>query len=736
MIEGLETASRAEASNSGKMKPMRPFTARAVFALSLLSVPAFAAAQTTPAPAGASQDDPLLRVGLPTVTVTAQKEPEEIQKLPLSVTAVSKEMIDSAGVRIPSDAAIFSPNTYFTEFSARKLSNARIRGVGSSPNNPAITTVIDGVPQLNANSSSLELLDVQQIEFIRGPQSTLFGRNALGGVINVTSARPGFSKWTGNVAAPFGNFASFDIRGTASGALIADKLSAGAAFSFGTRDGYTVNDVSGDDLDSRSALNAKGQLLWLPAKDWEARVLVTAEHAEDGDYALNDLAALRDNPHHSSRDFEGYTDRTIFGTTILTARKGTRFNLSTTTGFVRWTTEDATDLDYSAMPLITRLNAEEDFQFTQEVRVASAAPAKLTDQLALKWQSGAFFFTQNYQQDAANTFSPFLLSPLVGVPVKQYSPVSDLSDIGFGIFGQGTATFRDTLDIVAGLRVDYESKNADLKTFYDPAVAAPTVVDADDSFANVAPQVAVAYRLRPNRTVYGAFAGGYKAGGFNPASPAGSEAFGEEQSWSYEGGYKSIYFNGRMSFSAALFFIDWNDLQLNVPNLTVPGQIYIANVGGASSKGFELEAQARPLAGVDVFGAFGYTNARFSDGTTALGVDVSDNKVPNTPEFTTSFGVQYGKALSAGTVYGRADVGVYGSFRYDEANTEGQDAYALVNFRGGFRRKIFFAEAWMKNAFDTTYIPVAFAYGPLAPSGFIGENGAPRTFGLNLGFTF
>jgi iron complex outermembrane receptor protein len=736
MIVGLETASSFEASNSGKMKPMRLFTARAVLSLSILSVPAFAAAQTTPPPSTPTQDDPLLRVGLPTVTVTAQKEPEDIQKLPLSVTAVSKEMIESAGVRIPSDAAIFSPNTYFTEFSARKLSNARIRGIGSSPNNPAITTVIDGVPQLNANSSSLELLDVQQIEFIRGPQSALFGRNTLGGVVNVTSARPSFTKWNGGVSAPFGNFASFDIRGHASGALIADKLSAGAAFSYGTRDGYTVNDVTGDDLDSRSALNAKGQLLWLPAKDWEARVIVTAEHAEDGDYALNDLAALRDNPHHTSRDFEGYTDRTIFGTTILTGRKGSRFNVSTTTGFVRWTTEDATDLDYSAAPLITRLNNEEDFQFTQEVRVASAAPARLNDQLTLKWQSGAFFFTQNYQQDAANTIAPFVLSPFVNVPVKQYLPVADLSDVGFGIFGQGTATFRENLDVVAGLRVDYESKNADLKTFFDPAIAPPTVVDTDDSFANVAPQVAVAYRLQPNRTVYGTFSGGYKAGGFNPASPAGSEAFGEERSWNFEGGYKSLFANGRASFTAALFFIDWNDLQLNVPNLAVPGQIYIANVGGASSKGFELEAAARPMAGVDVFGAFGYTNARFSNGTAALGVDVSDNKVPNTPEFTTSFGVQYGKALSVGTVYGRADVGVYGSFKYDEANTEGQDAYALVNLRGGFRRKIFVAEVWMKNAFDTTYIPVAFAYGQLAPSGFIGENGAPRTFGLSAGFTF
>ena len=93
--------------------------------------------------------------------------------------------IERAGIRIVSEAAIFAPNVSFTEFTARKLSNPRFRGIGSSPANPAITTFIDGVPQLNSNSSSVELLDVEQIEFVRGPQSALFGRNTLGGLINV-----------------------------------------------------------------------------------------------------------------------------------------------------------------------------------------------------------------------------------------------------------------------------------------------------------------------------------------------------------------------------------------------------------------------------------------------------------------------------------------------------------------------------------------------------------------------
>ena len=159
---------------------------RAVTAL-LLLVPAAAAAQTQPAPAG--------RITLPPVLVTAQKEPADIQKLPVSVTAVSKETIQDAGIQIVSDAAMYAPNVFYTEFTARKLSTARFRGIGSSPANPGVTTYIDGVPQFNTNTSSLGLLNVERIEFVRGPQSALFGRNTLGGLVNVVTERPSLSGW-------------------------------------------------------------------------------------------------------------------------------------------------------------------------------------------------------------------------------------------------------------------------------------------------------------------------------------------------------------------------------------------------------------------------------------------------------------------------------------------------------------------------------------------------------------
>jgi iron complex outermembrane receptor protein len=237
--------------------------------------------------------------------------------------------------------------------------------------------------------------------------------------------------------------------------------------------------------------------------------------------------------------------------------------------------------------------------------------------------------------------------------------------------------------------------------------------------------------------LYASAGRGFKAGGFNPASPAGSEAYGEERAWHVEGGLKTTWARDRVSTNLAVFSIDWNDLQLNLPNPFVPGQFYIANVGSARSTGAELEVTGRVDPGIDVFGALGVTRARFDDGSLSAGVDVSGNTLPNTPEYTASLGAQWSRELVPGaTVYGRGDLVVYGALQYDDANTASQEAYSLANFRAGVRGRYVFGEVWVRNAFDTRYIPIAFAYGNFAPSGFIGEMGRPRTFGVSGGVTF
>jgi len=701
----------------------------------MLSFVTGAALAQTPAATPVAQMPP---IEMPTVIVTAQKEPADRQTLPLSVTVVTDDALDRAGITSLREAAIFAPNTFYSDLSARKVSNARFRGIGSSPANPAVTTYIDGVPQLSANSSSYGLLDVGQIEFVRGPQSALFGRNALGGIVNVTSRRPSLSSWTGRATMPLASDGGRDVTAAVSGPLAA-TVGLGVAITYGQRNGFTTNSLTGNTIDDRSAFEGKAQVMWTPAAGWETRVLVSGERARDGDYALADLDSLRSEPFTVARDFEGRSDRDIFAATILNRREGSRFTFSSATGIVRWQTQDVTDLDYSPLPLATRDNLERGLQFTQELRLASsdAAPFVLSDNIGLTWQAGVFLFTQDYSQEAVNAYAPFVLSPQITFPVSQTTPQSALDDVGMGLFGLVTTTFHERLAVTLGGRFDHERRDARLDTFYAPQIAPGTTVDAGRGFSAFSPQVSVSYRMRPGSQVYASASRGFKAGGFNPASPTGAEVYGEEHASHVEGGVKSSWAGGRVVTSAALFHINWRDLQLNLPDPFVPAQFYIANVGEATSRGVEFEVNARAHQHLTLFASAGHTRGRLSAGSVSMGRDVSGNPLPNTPGYTATLGAEVARAAGGrAALFVRADAVFYGAFKYDETNTVGQDAYWLANVRGGVRGERLFVEAWAKNLLDTAYVPVAFAFGATAPSGYVGEPGRPRTFGVTLGVGF
>ena len=686
-------------------------------------------------------------VQLPTITVVAEKEVAAVQSVPVSVTAVTGETIDDADIRSMKDASIYAPNVFPNEFSVRHLSNPYFRGVGSSPNNPGVTTYMDGVPQLNANSSNIELVDMDQLEFIRGSQGALYGRNTIGGLINFTSRRPALDAWRVSVDTEYGNYNFLDERFSVSGPVLTNQLGFSLAGGYSSRNGYTKNDASSNFLDGREAFFGKLQLAWIPVETWEVRLILSGEHNRDGDYALGDLNSVRTDPHHVNHTGDGFAHRNVIAPTLLVNRAGTVVDFSMITGFVWWKTRDFTELAYdpTPSPVGTRDDSEKDFQFTQEFRFASAkdAPVTLGDNLKLKWQSGVFIFTQNYQQDAVNNYAPFVLSPFIPFPVSATSPLARLDDVGVGAYARTTLTVCDKLDFIAGLRGDYENKAANLTTSYSPVISPTVTTSPSKDCSAITPQFGLDYRITSNAIVYTTISRGYKAGGFNPTAPSpASEAYGQETSWSYELGAKTTWLDNRLSVNLDFFYIDWHNLQLNLPTGT---QYYIANAGSADSKGVELELNLRPITGWDIFGGVGYTDARFLSGSTAIHTDpfgvnstvnVGGNHLIYAPEFTANAGSQYTWQLcKAAAVYARAEVIVYGDYWYNAANTASQNSYSLANFRAGLRGHHWFAEGWINNAFDTHYVPIAFEY-PNGRSGLLGESSTPLTFGLRAGLNF
>ena len=329
--------------------------------------------------------------------------------------------------------------------------------------------------------------------------------------------------------------------------------------------------------------------------------------------------------------------------------------------------------------------------------------------------------------------------PFGPFPVDEHSPEAQLDDHGIGIYGRATLTVNRSLDAIVGLRGDFETKKAVMSSHLVPLLAFRTVVDTERDFNDVSPQFTVAHYTTPTDHLLWNRRTGIQSRGFNPASPPGTEAYDQEHSWNYEGGAKTSWLAERLVFNAAAFFIDWNDLQVNVPNPQVPAQFYIGNAGNATSKGFEVELSALPRRDLDIFGGFGYTNARFGDGSVSGGVNVSGNQIAGAPDFTGNAGVQHrGRSRSSTTAFGRAEIVVYGSRQFgrcEHAGTGGVFDRQFSRWRAG--RSHLRRRDGSETRSTRSTCRLRSAHDPrLAPSGFIGESGAPRTFGVRAGVTF
>ncbi|MEI6562671.1 MAG: TonB-dependent receptor [bacterium] len=671
-----------------------------------------------------------------TVVVTARKWVEPLQSVPGAVTIQSAEGIKSAGVKDLRDAARYVPNLTLGDFTVRRLTFPYLRGIGSGRNSAAVTTILDGVPQLSYATANQECLDVERIEFLRGPQGSLYGRNTLGGAINIVPHLPTREPLT-SVSLAGGDHALLDARVSTEGPVgpvnTAGSLSAG----YSTRDGFTKNDITGNRLDSRESFFGRAQVLWPEEGAWSYRLSVTGEADRDGDYALGDLASLRARPYHVAHDYEGRSERDLSQPVFTATRQGGEVDLTSITAFQWWRSHDRTDLDATPADLIRRDNEENQQAWIQDVRLASAdaAPVKLGDGLALRWLLGTMAYHSAYQQRAFNDYRPGAVA-MLGLPLAyQQHDDADLNDTGVSLYGQGVLTVDERLELGLSLRDDYEHRSADLRQYANPAFMPGAGADAEQDYNQFSPRASLGYRLTSEVLPYVQVSKGYKAGGFNALAIPGHADYNEETSLTYETGLKTAWMKHRVVANAVLFRTEWDDLQLDVP-AGAPGVFYIDNAGKARSEGGELELSVQPLAGLTLFGGVGLLTSEFRADSMSGGMDVSGNELPFAPHMTWNAGADYSQTLTAHYIgFIRLEGVGTGRYYYDASNVESQDSYTLINARIGVGTRLWRVETWVNNLFDQDIVPIAFPYA-LAPSGYVGENGSPRTMGLSLSRTF
>ncbi len=670
------------------------------------------------------------------VVVTARKWVEPLQQVPGSVAVQSADDLAAAGAKDLRDAVRSVPNITLGEFTTRRLTFPYMRGIGSGQNAPAVITCLDGVPQLSYVTANQELLGVERVEYLRGPQGALYGRDTLGGVINIVPRLPS-GESIRSVSFSAGSAGLFDGRFTAEGALAGSgalgSLSGGTA----TREGYTQNDVTGNDLDSREAWFGRAQIYLPDQGPWDFRLSVTAERDRDGDYALYDLSSIRARPHHVRHDYEGNNDRDLVQPVLTARRLGGAVDLVSITAFQGWRTDSSTDLDTTPVDL-QRKNVEEDYgAWIQELRLASPtdAPVQLTDRIAMHWLGGLFAFDSQYEQNAVTDYRSGGVAMGFWPGPFRMATDADLDTLGASVFGQVTFTLDERWELGLGLRDDFEHHAADLGSRI-PSGPALSSSDPSDDFNQVSPRASLGYRFTPQAMAYTLVSQGYRAGGFNAVSPPGRDSYNEETSWNYEAGLKTDWFEKRLIANVALFRTEWDDLQINSH---VPGgnasEYFIENGGEAESRGVELDLTARPMKALSLFGGVGFIHAEYGTGSRSADMPVGGYDLPFAPDFTWHAGAQVTQELTLQRqVFMRLSVTGTDRYYYDASNRESQRRYERVNARAGYATGVWRVEGWVENLFDRDTVPLAIPYGQDASGNpfYVGESGTPLTLGMSL----
>lgn len=671
------------------------------------------------------------------VVVTAGKRSEDAARIPLSLSVVNAEQLDELSPSTVNEVAYRVPNLHFVSFSAARLSFPYIRGIGSGQGNPAIGTYMDDVPQLSISTSRWDLLSPHQIEVLRGPQGTLYGRNTLGGVILVQSEPPADS-FGGSLDYAYASEDHHRVRLRLSGPVSEQ----GAAFAFDTayrtRDGYTVNTLTGNDVDGRDAFSGRFELRLAPIADWDVRIGVQAQRDRDGGFALYPLEKLRKRPHQVAYDLEGKAHRDAIAPFLRIERLGEQIDFLSITGYQQWRVVELVDLDFDASPAPFDANqrevVEEQTEFTQEFRWSSADGAELglPGDIATSWLFGLYGFHSHFIHHRDVSGYGFL-PPSTIYPFRARSR-AEMNTTGMAAFGQTTLGLSESLDLTLGLRYSYEDVEATEANF---GTLAPGTGAFREDFSELLPKIALAWHATDRLTAFASASKGHKAGGFNTWAPdADAVGYEEETSWNYELGIKGTACSNKLRFAATLFHIEWEEMQIFLPAADRDTDFYLANAGASRSRGLELEAAYSLPGGFVLEGSVGFTDAEFTEGYVDpfSGEDIEGNSVHFAPENTWHVGLS--KAVDLGDAWvlsARADVHGVGQYAYDPSNKEGQSAYSLTDLSVGVSDGQLDVRLWIHNLFDEAYIPVAFRDNP---DSYIGESGAPRTVGVGIGYRF
>jgi iron complex outermembrane receptor protein len=694
-----------------------------------LIAPRIAIAQNAAAPAAEANN-------LEEIVVTATKRAERLKDVPVAVTAISGAEVASRRIQNFGDIVQVAPGPTFIPIKGSSDTTIQIRGQSSANDAPGLEVpvgvFIDDIYYGSLASYDSDFFDVDQIAVLRGPQGTTFGRNVVGGALQITSKRPMMDAFEAQISATpeiigDGNF-GFETRGFVN-VPITQQLAGRIAYSVAEDDGYQHNRLRDANLDDNRIWSTRGSLLFEPTDDLKITGIVSYSHRDnrgDGPRLIGQGSlvasqnAITTDPREVFVDDNGITKRNIFAGEL---RADWDMTYGTVTSITGYRTLDAfyqEDADGGPYLLNTpSINTNKEWQFSQELRIASPK-----DQV-IEYIAGVYYGFEQLNHSIVFNFNGTVPQSFLSVLTRgtfQHQVVTgDDHTMSLGPFAELKWHITPEIAFTAGVRYNYEDKNG--YTLHDGSsvfYGAGYNVQWQHSWEQFTPRFILQYKPTPDLLFYGSVSNGFKGGGYTLTATSKAAAvvpLRPEDSWAYEVGAKTSWLDGRISANVAAYLADTKNLQ--VRSLVGP-VLTDTNAGQEEVKGVELELVTKPFAQTSIGANYAYTDAVYTQftGCAAGNLNCTGNQVPFSPRNDLTVFVTYDWALADGGLV---------SFRLDDKwaskyqlNPQDQLQIAVpetarhnfMNFSATYDAPddTWSAQFWIHNLLDRTAITSAVNY--------------------------
>ncbi|MEI9988590.1 MAG: TonB-dependent receptor [Rhizomicrobium sp.] len=718
-----------------------------------------AVAQTDPAPAAASPGEQL-----ETVIVTAQKREQNLQDVPIAITALTTEQLQERHINNTKDLTGVVPGLQIKAGDASASPQIYLRGVGSNDFNPtsnnSVGIYVDGVYLGSPLSQMAQFYDLERVEVLKGPQGTLFGRNTTAGAISVVSKGPTRDFET-DASVEYGNYNSVVLEGGIGGP-ISDELAFRVAGTFDRNDGYTLNTYTGNRVNNINRWAGRAELLYTPSDD--LNILFQVHNSENSSGSIKGqmrpldphtaaatgadglckpgyyysgqctnalgYADLDGSPFVGAYDLDGNDNVTSIGGSATANWDLGEVSLVSITAVELTTRNNWEDTDDSPLNQLEINYLARDNEYSEELRLQSNTDQPLT------WVAGLYY---GYDHLNTNSNIDYYDTVWLGYPYSQNTNT-------YAIFGQADYKITDKLTVTGGFRYSYDHKSFDYSSNYNFGALDLFTTNQKKGFGGPSARFGLNYEFEPDQRVYATYNRGYKSGGFfggyagdlSQVAPYQNETVN-----AYEVGYKGMFLDDTLRFNAAAFYYDYQDMQVYTmvqetgPLGPVDEQV-LDNAGAAEIYGAEFEVEARPIKNLTLNAGVALLHARYTQYRSALASsDYTGNTLPSSPEFSFTAQANYVADLNNGDALLFEADSTYRTKQFsDTADTTrlASGPVFLLNGEIGYRfpgQKVELG-VWGRNVLNKIYFEKA---NSMAGDGFDALiYGAPRTFGVFLRF--